>query len=101
MKEILIYNCIKQLTERSKSSKWRSFDFYNLKAGFTKIVFSEVKMLTNIIIAKSILIYFQIGAIHTICISQKAVKAWIIANALHFSLIILRSNLRFSSKRLF
>ena len=45
-------------------------------------------MLTNIITENTILFKFQIVAIYTIFISQKAVKAWIIANALHFSLFI-------------
>jgi hypothetical protein len=47
-------------------------------------------MLTNIITKNSILSKFEIVAISTIFISQKAVKARIIANALHFSLLILK-----------
>ena len=47
-------------------------------------------MLTNIITKKSILSKFEIVTISTIFRSQKAVKARIIANALHFSLLILK-----------
>jgi hypothetical protein len=37
-----------------------------------------------------ILRYFQIVAISTVFITQKAVKAWIIANEIHSSFLILK-----------
>ena len=50
-------------------------------------------MLTNIITENTILFKFQIVAIYTIFISQKAVKAWIIVDALNFSLLISKNDL--------
>jgi hypothetical protein len=50
-------------------------------------------MLTNLITENTILLKFQKVAICSIFISQRAVKAWILANALNLILLILKKRL--------
>jgi hypothetical protein len=51
-------------------------------------------MLANLITENTILLNFQKVTTCSICISQRAVKAWIIANVLNLVLLILKK--RFS-----
>jgi hypothetical protein len=67
-------------------TNWHPFKIYNSNSEVQITVFSLLKLLTE----HPNLLKFQKVAICSIFISQRAVKAWVIANALNFSLLILK-----------